>query len=277
MKRRAKPQTSGGVVADINITPMVDVLLCLLILQMVIQPGLQKGLDLQLPLSERTDMVATTAARDQIVLRVTQARLCLERAGRAWRGPRAHPPRRVPRPAEESALRGWGRGPPVRGGHPRRGRRARRRPGGRGSRTARRAPAWAALAPALQDASCSSRARRPSGRRRCAGSSPLDLRHRREALALHPAGQSSHQRPQVRGAVRSSADVVITASAPASRYFDDLRGRCARRSSRPATPRGGRAGRRATAAAGGSRAACSAPASATPRACRDRSRAGRSG
>jgi biopolymer transport protein ExbD len=71
MKRRAKPQASGGVVADINITPMVDVLLCLLILQMVIQPGLQKGLDLQLPLSERTDMVATTAARDQIVLRVT--------------------------------------------------------------------------------------------------------------------------------------------------------------------------------------------------------------
>jgi biopolymer transport protein ExbD len=71
MKRRAKPQTSGGpVVADINITPMVDVLLCLLILQMVIQPGLQKGLDLQLPLSERTDMVATTVARDQIVLRV---------------------------------------------------------------------------------------------------------------------------------------------------------------------------------------------------------------
>ena len=72
MKRRAKPQTSGGpVVADINITPMVDVLLCLLILQMVIQPGLQKGLDLQLPLSERTDMVATAVARDQIVLRVT--------------------------------------------------------------------------------------------------------------------------------------------------------------------------------------------------------------
>jgi biopolymer transport protein TolR len=71
MKRRAKPQASGGVVADINITPMVDVLLCLLILQMVIQPGLQKGLDLQLPLSERTDLVATAVARDQIVLRVT--------------------------------------------------------------------------------------------------------------------------------------------------------------------------------------------------------------
>jgi biopolymer transport protein TolR len=71
MKRRAKPSTGGGsVVADINITPMVDVLLCLLILQMVIQPGLQKGLDVQLPLSERAATVATTSARDQIVLRV---------------------------------------------------------------------------------------------------------------------------------------------------------------------------------------------------------------
>lgn len=72
MKRRLKPDVSGGsVVSDINITPMVDVLLCLLILQMVIQPGLQKGLDLQLPLSEQTDMARTTVARDQIVLRVT--------------------------------------------------------------------------------------------------------------------------------------------------------------------------------------------------------------
>ncbi|HEY6061857.1 MAG TPA: biopolymer transporter ExbD [Gemmatimonadales bacterium] len=71
MKRRLKPDVSGGsVVSDINITPMVDVLLCLLILQMVIQPGLQKGLDLQLPLSERTEMASGTVARDQIVLRV---------------------------------------------------------------------------------------------------------------------------------------------------------------------------------------------------------------
>jgi biopolymer transport protein ExbD len=72
MKRRRKPDVSGGsVVSDINITPMVDVLLCLLILQMVIQPGLQKGLDLQLPLSERTEMAPGTVGRDQIVLRVT--------------------------------------------------------------------------------------------------------------------------------------------------------------------------------------------------------------
>lgn len=71
MKRRLKPDAGGGsVVSDINITPMVDVLLCLLILQMVIQPGLQKGLDLQLPLSERAETAPGMVARDQIVLRV---------------------------------------------------------------------------------------------------------------------------------------------------------------------------------------------------------------
>jgi biopolymer transport protein ExbD len=71
MKRRARPPLGGdSVVADINITPMVDVLLCLLILQMVIQPGLQKGLDVQLPLSEQVAAAAGAPALDQIVLRV---------------------------------------------------------------------------------------------------------------------------------------------------------------------------------------------------------------
>ncbi|HTR20963.1 MAG TPA: biopolymer transporter ExbD [Gemmatimonadales bacterium] len=74
MSPRRKPRTGvDPVVSDINITPMVDVLLCLLILQMVIQPGLQKGLNVQLPLSERTASSPTAAggARDRIVLRVT--------------------------------------------------------------------------------------------------------------------------------------------------------------------------------------------------------------
>ncbi len=75
MKRVRKPRTSSDpVVSDINITPMVDVLLCLLILQMVIQPGLQKGLNLQLPLSEKTQSSPTVGGgvRDRIVLRVTE-------------------------------------------------------------------------------------------------------------------------------------------------------------------------------------------------------------
>ncbi len=75
MKQVRKLRTSGDpVVSDINITPMVDVLLCLLILQMVIQPGLQKGLNVQLPLSERTQSSPTAGGgvRDRIVLRVTE-------------------------------------------------------------------------------------------------------------------------------------------------------------------------------------------------------------
>lgn len=75
MKRRANPSAGGeSVVADINITPMVDILLCLLILQMVIQPGLQKGLDVQLPVPEQAEAGAgaPAAARDRIVLHVAR-------------------------------------------------------------------------------------------------------------------------------------------------------------------------------------------------------------
>jgi biopolymer transport protein TolR len=57
-------------VADINITPMVDVLLCLLILVMVIQPGLLKGVDLQVPPPEAADASSASQARDQIILHV---------------------------------------------------------------------------------------------------------------------------------------------------------------------------------------------------------------
>ena len=56
--------------ADINITPMVDVLLCLLILVMVIQPGLLKGLDVQVPPPEAAGEIRADAPRDQLVLQV---------------------------------------------------------------------------------------------------------------------------------------------------------------------------------------------------------------
>jgi biopolymer transport protein ExbD len=40
---------SGGVRADINVTPLADVMLVLLIIFMVITPMLQKGVDVKLP------------------------------------------------------------------------------------------------------------------------------------------------------------------------------------------------------------------------------------
>jgi biopolymer transport protein ExbD len=39
----------GGVKSDINVTPLVDVMLVLLIIMMLIAPMLQKGVDVKLP------------------------------------------------------------------------------------------------------------------------------------------------------------------------------------------------------------------------------------
>ena len=41
----------GGVKSDINVTPMVDVMLVLLIIMMIVAPLLQKGADVKLPLA----------------------------------------------------------------------------------------------------------------------------------------------------------------------------------------------------------------------------------
>jgi len=44
----------GGVKSDINVTPLVDVMLVLLIIVMLIAPLLQKGVDVKLPIAEYT-------------------------------------------------------------------------------------------------------------------------------------------------------------------------------------------------------------------------------
>ncbi len=74
MMPRRKRRMSLAHIADsrvdarIHITPMIDVFLVLLILFLVIQPELQKGIDVQLPVDEAAS--TTSAPRDQIILRI---------------------------------------------------------------------------------------------------------------------------------------------------------------------------------------------------------------
>ena len=58
----------GGPAAEINMTPMIDILLVLLIIFMVVQQGLQKGLSVQVPPIQEES--STAQSLDQIVLEI---------------------------------------------------------------------------------------------------------------------------------------------------------------------------------------------------------------
>jgi biopolymer transport protein TolR len=58
----------GGLQNDINVTPMIDVLLVLLIIFMMIVPNARKAVDVQLP--DPTPSTSTATNSDQIVLEV---------------------------------------------------------------------------------------------------------------------------------------------------------------------------------------------------------------
>jgi biopolymer transport protein ExbD/biopolymer transport protein TolR len=60
----------GGAASAINVTPMIDVLLVLLIIFMVVQQGLQKGLSVQVPPPKDAETPRPPAQTDQIVLEV---------------------------------------------------------------------------------------------------------------------------------------------------------------------------------------------------------------
>src|SRR5687767_5385467 len=59
----------GGLKADINVTPLVDVMLVLLIIMMLVAPMLQKGVDVRLPEAMNTSDKPDT--QEQTVIHVT--------------------------------------------------------------------------------------------------------------------------------------------------------------------------------------------------------------
>ncbi|HEX9508155.1 MAG TPA: biopolymer transporter ExbD, partial [Myxococcales bacterium] len=63
--------TGGAVRSDINITPLVDVVLVLLIIFMVATPMLIKDLDLTVPEKAETQIASPTTA-NQVVVSVTK-------------------------------------------------------------------------------------------------------------------------------------------------------------------------------------------------------------
>lgn len=63
---------SGGLKADINVTPLVDVMLVLLIIMMLVAPMLQKGVDVKLPQASNT--VDKPESQEQTVIAIDASR-----------------------------------------------------------------------------------------------------------------------------------------------------------------------------------------------------------
>src|SRR6187431_298978 len=58
----------GGIKSDINVTPLVDVMLVLLIIMMIVAPLLQTGADVKLPLAANTTEKPQTQAQTVVAV-----------------------------------------------------------------------------------------------------------------------------------------------------------------------------------------------------------------
>ncbi|HZO99535.1 MAG TPA: biopolymer transporter ExbD, partial [Terriglobia bacterium] len=64
--------SSGGTVSDINVTPMVDIMLVLLIIFMVITPMLQKNVSVDMVRTQNPRQMVDADKEDAVVLCVTR-------------------------------------------------------------------------------------------------------------------------------------------------------------------------------------------------------------
>jgi biopolymer transport protein ExbD/biopolymer transport protein TolR len=90
-KEKAKigaPQTSGAI-ADINVTPMVDVMLVMLIIFMVITPMLSKGVSVDLAMTMNAANMPAADKEDAVLVAVT-------RDGKVFLGTKQTPPAELP-------------------------------------------------------------------------------------------------------------------------------------------------------------------------------------
>ena len=115
----------GAVKSDINVTPLVDVMLVLLIIMMLIAPMLQKGVDVKLPQASNTADKPET--QEQTVVAVTADKRFYLNVGAGSRGRSRPEGHGVPRDQEgEDRAHQGRRGRAVLGGHVRDGQAARR-------------------------------------------------------------------------------------------------------------------------------------------------------